>query len=231
MDDLEILHNVLNVIENSEIVNNLSPMPIFSLEGLPGAGKTTQFDLVTKSFPSDLGNLYSFKTPSFSPFGKILRLFYSDREKWNDLKSTVSWLNPVLISADLKFCIDKAYKDGFNVALMTRGLLSTIYFNKCNYIDKKNFKYLKAYYKPKIIFFLDIDEELAYKRVFQRKRSPVRQMDSLEQMRKDIIFLKKQLCLMDDIIIKYIDATLDKHEITKIIINEIKKYLTIKKAR
>ena len=36
---------------------------------------------------------------------------------------------------------------------------------------------------------------------------------------------------MDDIIIKYIDATLDKHEITKIIVKEMKEYLTREKVR
>ena len=52
MNEIKCLYNVLqDVLEPKR--GSISPIPLFSFEGLPGAGKTTQIQLVAEKLNSE----------------------------------------------------------------------------------------------------------------------------------------------------------------------------------
>ena len=126
MDELKQLYAAMQIIMNDRKINQ-APIPIFSFEGLPGAGKTTQIKLVSEALTQKYGKSYYIDLPTKSPIGKIMKSLYSDEQKWNDVRESTPWLNPIMISTDLRIAVEKAVKEGAKYAFMSRGVLSTYY--------------------------------------------------------------------------------------------------------
>ena len=107
MNELDEIYNVLNIIKNNK-VDIKSPIPIFSFEGLPGSGKTTQINLVSNKVNLNYGKSTYIDLPTNSPIGEILSILYSDINKWNKIRSLNPWINPLLLSVDLRLNIKNA---------------------------------------------------------------------------------------------------------------------------
>lgn len=231
MNDLKNLYAVLEKIFNQSEIT-FSPLKLFSFEGLPGAGKSTQIKLVADALSDEFGKVAYIDLPTESIFGKILAELYRDNEKWFALKKSAAWLNPVFLSADLRAAIDDAVAKGARCALMSRGILSTYYYNLDVYADlDENFawslleKYLRAFYLPTAIFFLEVSETEAYERVKKRNREPLREMDHLKNLRADDVKLHKYLSRLKNIPVHYVDATGTPSDVTQKILKELKIYL------
>ena len=215
----------------SETECEKSPIPIFSFEGLPGAGKTTQIKLVSEALTKKYGKSYYIDLPTKSPIGKIMKSLYSDEQRWNEVRIQSPWLNPIMISADLRLAIKRAVEEGTNYAFMSRGVLSTYYYNLDAYDSDENRawhmmqEHMKAFYMPEAIIFMDIPEEDAYARVVKRNRGPLRKMDQLEEMSNDKIKLQNYLAKMPDIPVYYINAVGTEEEVTNRIIEKLERHL------
>lgn len=166
--------------------------PLFSFEGLPGAGKTTQIERVSLS--GKLGKSKFLDIPTQSPIGFLLNYLYSDKERWLDVSAAIPWLNPLLVSVELLHGMRQAAQENYDCVLMSRGILSTYYYNMpaFNRLSKSENEiwdylafFLKGFIVPKAIVFLDLEPEVAFERVIKRNRNPLRPMDQIENMRKD----------------------------------------------
>lgn len=230
MKELEELYLALKIV-HGESSKEKSTIPIFSFEGLPGAGKTTQIKLVSEALTKKYGKSYYIDLPTKSPMGKILKTLYSDEKRWNDVRTATPWLNPIMISTDLRLAINKAVQEGAKYAFMSRGVLSTYYYNLDAYGNDENKSWnlmqdhMKAFLMPTAIVFMDIPEEMAFKRVVKRNRGPLRKMDEVEEMRKDKVRLQNYLNKIPDIPVYYIDATGTEEEVTQKIIEKIEGHL------
>lgn len=232
MKELDELYKTLQIVK-SETGCEKSPIPIFSFEGLPGAGKTTQIKLVSEALTQKYGKSYYIDLPTKSPVGKILKSLYSDEHCWNEVRNQSPWLNPIMISADLRLAIKRAVEEGANYAFMSRGVLSTYYYNLDAYDSDENKAWdmmqahMKAFYMPEAIVFMDIPEEEAFERVVKRNRGPLRKMDQVEEMRKDKIRLQNYLAKMPDIPVYYINAMGTEEDVTNRIIEKLERHLQI----
>ena len=111
MQELDELYKTIQMVK-SETECEKSPIPIFSFEGLPGAGKTTQIKLVSEALTKKYGKSYYIDLPTKSPIGKIMKSLYSDEQRWNEVRIQSPWLNPIMISADLRLAIKRAVEEG-----------------------------------------------------------------------------------------------------------------------
>ena len=231
MNEIKCLYNVLqDVLEPKR--ESISPIPLFSFEGLPGAGKTTQIQLVAEELNSEEYIAHYIDLPTESVIGKILKCMYCDVMKWDEVRYKHPWLNPVLLSADLHLAVERARNFGAKCALMSRGVLSTYYYNMDVYGErnslenwKKMEKHMSAFYMPTALFFLDISEEEARQRILYRNRVPLRKMDTVSQMRKDKKLLLEYLSILSHIPVHFINASLGKNEVTKQVLEKIYMYL------
>lgn len=229
MKALDELYSVLQIVKKES--EAASEIPIFSFEGLPGAGKTTQIKLVSEKLTREYGKSYYIDLPTKSPIGKILKSLYMNETKWNEIRKENPWFNPIMISTDLRIAIKKAIQDGAGYAFMSRGVLSTYYYNLDAYSDDEDVawklmqEHMKAFYMPTAIIFMDIPEEIAFERVVKRNRGPLRKMDQIEEMRKDKIKLQKYLNKLSDVLVYYIDAIGTEEEVTDRIIEKLRGYL------
>lgn len=223
MEDIKELYKVLKII-NEDLESEESPLPIISFEGLPGAGKTTQIELVTEKLKK-YGESEYIDLPTENSIGKILKYLYSNSNNFYEISNLSPWFNTIMVSVDLRLAIKKAKIKGCKRIIMSRGLLSTYYYNYDAYLANNKYdllkKQLKGFYKPTVIIFLEIPIDEAHKRVVERNRGELRKMDYKEQMLKDEIFLKEKIKELD-IPVYYVNATGTKEEVTNRIIEILK---------
>ncbi|QTA79814.1 Thymidylate kinase-like domain-containing protein [Desulfonema limicola] len=234
--DLELLYKLLKVILYDKYSDSeLYDLPLFSFEGLPGAGKTTQIKRVSEVYFKRFGKSFFIDLPSQNRIGNILKVLYSDQDKWNQLRKEVPWLNPLFLSLDLSLMLQKAKKEGAYYTLMSRGILSTYYYN-LDAFEKDGLKLqevwnnlsiiLKGFAKPKAILFLDIPIEEARRRVLKRNRRPLRKMDEVKTMVKDNAMLREYIkMLYSSIPVHYINANQSEEAVTRDIGNILAQYL------
>ena len=232
MNDIIYLQEVLTGILNQQPPAS-APLKLFSIEGLPGAGKTTQIKLVSEELRKEYGEVCYIDLPTQSPFGKILRALYSNKAQWDCLRRSIPWFNLVFLSADLHAAIEYALKKKSACALMSRGILSTYYYNLDSWSNleeetawKLMEKYMKSFYLPTAIFFLEVTETEAHERVIKRNREPLREMDRLEQMRSDYSKLLRYLSRFSEIPVHHISGMESPPVVTQRILERIRTYLT-----
>lgn len=233
MTALDTLYDVMKIVFENSSKANVSDIPLFSFEGLPGAGKTTQIKLVTEKLEHQHGKGYYIDLPTKSSIGLILKALYSDSNKWEEIRKKAPWLNPILISADLRLALDEARREDAKFAIMSRGILSTYYYNLDAYesdnlneqweLLKKN---LKAFINPTAVVFLSLPVEEAHKRVIMRNRGPLRKMDEISEMKKDEIKLEKYLTRLNYIPVHYVNAYGTKESVTSRIVKILEDYFS-----
>lgn len=231
MREFQDLHFAANAVAKN-VEATKSPIPLFSFEGLPGAGKTTQIELVSDALFEKYGKTHYVDLPTQSHFGRVLKTLYKNQENWELIRKEMPWLNPLLISIDLRESINVAAKGGAKCALMSRGIISTYYYNldafpEGDFESRWNHmqKFMNAFYVPSLIIFLDISEEEANKRVKLRGRGPLRKMDQIEQMRKDKIFLQKCLERLHSIPVIHVNGEGTVSEVTTQIVTAIDNFM------
>lgn len=233
MHELDLLYNVLRIVKHDcvDCKENSSPIPIFSFEGLPGAGKTTQIKLVSEILSDKYGKCYYIDLPTKSKIGIVLKQLYSNLDSWKIIRKENPWLNPILISADLRIAVEKAIQNEAKFAIMSRGIISTYYYNLDAYNSNERIawnmmkEHMNAFYKPTAIFFLDLSAEEANNRVILRNRGPLRQMDKVPEMKRDRERLISYIERMPDIPVHYINASGSEEEVTNRILEKMKGYI------
>lgn len=180
--------------------------PVFSFEGLPGSGKTTQISIVAKRFEAHFGKACYIDIPISSGIGSVLKLLYADQKKWPEVSCSVPWLNPLFVSLDLQQSLINSKKEGARYALMSRGLLSTYYYNLKAFTQnglsfteawEELSNILKGFVRPKAIIFLDLPVDVARQRVVSRNRLPLRKMDEEDSMLEDLQRLREYIALLE----------------------------------
>lgn len=214
-----------------ERLNNY--IPLFSFEGLPGAGKTTQIKRISESIPHLKPCCIDIPTPS--PIGVFLKSLYSDQTAWATLSKSYPWLNPYLVSLDLKHSLISAQQNGAQLALMSRGILSTYYYNLNNYLLKgisfseawdKLSAVLENFPRPTAVFFLDLPSRVAHTRIIQRNRLPFRDMDKEEVMVRDLQSFKEYISkITPPLTVHTIDANAHEQFVTDAITTILSNYV------
>ena len=231
---IELLKEIESVCSDilSKNENFVSPIPLFSFEGLPGSGKTTQIKRVADFLKDNYGKVAFIDLPTENGVGSILKSAYKSSYDWNVLRKKVPWLNPVLLSVDLKFALKKAANDNAICALMSRGILSTYYYNidafEGDNLDAKWIemeKYMVSFPYPQAIFFLEVSPEIARNRVLKRNREPIRPMDNVDQMKEDRLKFKEYYQRLPSIPLHFVDAEKTENEVTLQIADILKGYM------
>jgi dTMP kinase len=236
MKEIELLFTIAKaILENKGLKNDMDYPPIFSFEGLPGAGKTTQIIKTSNDLEKKYGKSYYIDLPTDSPIGKILKMVYSDLEQWDKIRNEAPWINPLFLSIDLQLALQKAKEEGAGFVLMSRGILSTYYYNIDTYLKKYNefdeawdkiSNDLRGFARPKAIVFFEVPVEEAHQRVLKRNRGPLREMDQIKKMESDRILLNQYINLLkDELPVHYIDANADQDVVTDRIEEVLNMYL------
>lgn len=238
MNDIEMINNIVRgVVEDKSFFNKQDFPPIFSFEGLPGAGKTTQIKKASHDLENKYGKSYYIDLPTSSSIGLVLKAIYSDQKLWNKIRVEAPWINPLLLSIDLQLALQKAKEENAKYVLMSRGILSTYYYNYDAYMEiykdfdlawKELTKVLQGFARPTAIIFFELSVEEANKRVVKRSRGPLREMDKVENMTRDRILFEKYIGrIKQEVPIHYIDASSDRDLVTNKIDDIILKYLEV----
>lgn len=231
---LNCIDELFTVISNfkKQTTDTCSPIPLFSFEGLPGAGKTTQIKKVAESLDGKFGKPFYVDLPTSENVGPILRALYKSEIKWDEQRKKNPWLNPLLLSVDLRLAIKQAMENDAKYALMSRGILSTYYYNLDAFPGRDTDacweqmeRYMGSFYKPNVIIYLDVPENIAYERVVRRNRGPLRLMDQVEQMKKDKNLLHSYLARLNSIPVYEIDATASVEKVTENIVSVLERFL------
>lgn len=177
--DLSIIKSVMDQV--TQEIHFEKQIPVFSFEGLPGAGKTTQIMKASRELKDVYGKSYYIDLPTDSSVGLLLSALYSNKEIWQSIRIEHPWVNPVLLSMDLRLSIEKAQMKDSKYILMSRGILSTYYYNFSVFMEKYNdfdmawdelTRLLAGFVLPDVIVFFDIRPEEAHKRILERNREP-----------------------------------------------------------
>lgn len=210
---------------------SVSPIPLVCFEGLPGAGKSTQIARVLAACEKKYGKGCLIDPPSGSAVGRMLRSLYADPARWHRMRRENPWLNPLMLSADLRLAVRAAMEQGAGYALVDRGILSTCFYNLNAYAADEDTAWaamkphLAAFYRPTVTLFLDVDAEVAHRRVVARRRGELREMDRPERMRADCALLLRCQARLAEIPFCRIDAARAPEAVTEEIMTRLTDFL------
>ena len=234
--DISIIKSVVDEIQKDFSKRTFSKnVPIFSFEGLPGAGKTTQIKKASSDLEAVFGKSYYIDLPTKSSVGLLLRALYSNKPIWKQVHKEHPWMNPVLLSMDLRLAVEEAESVGSKYILMSRGILSTYYYNFSTFHDRYGdfekawdelCKHLKGFVLPDVIIFFGLSPEEAHERVVKRNREPLREMDMVDKMKSDLVLFEKFIDRLDkNIPIHYINGSMSKNQVTENIRKILSNYM------
>ncbi|MFA5513975.1 MAG: dTMP kinase [Sphaerochaetaceae bacterium] len=193
------------------------------IEGLDGAGATTQMGSVTEAFDKSGVNCHATFEPTSSPLGSLVRsvlrkeivttplalalLFSADREDhlYNPINGIVEKM-----------------EEG-TVVISDRYLFSSLAYQavECGF---EKVRKLNKYPYPKFLFYLDTPVEDCIKRIELRDngRELFEKEEFLTKVRDnyEVIFS----ALPEEVVFVRIDGTKSKEEITKIIVSKLKEF-------
>lgn len=219
------LNRVLAVIGSGETA--VSPIPLISFEGVPGAGKSTQIHRLMAELGEQHGPSCLIDPPTDLIIGRKMKQLFSRTDVWEGMRRTMPWLSPVMLSADLRMAVRRAMLSGARYAFSDRGIHSTLFYNQDAYAADEAEAWaamqphMEAFYRPSVTFFLDLPAEEAHKRVVNRRRGALRPVDYPENMRENKAFLLRCRDRLPEVPFVVIDAARPADEITA----EIKEYL------
>lgn len=234
--DISIIKSVVDEIQKDFSKRTFSKtVPIFSFEGLPGAGKTTQIKKASSDLEAVFGKSYYIDLPTKSSVGLLLRALYSNKPIWKQVHKEHPWMNPVLLSMDLRLAVEEAESVDSKYILMSRGILSTYYYNFNTFHDRYGdfekawdelHKLLEGFVLPDVIIFFDLSPEEAHERVVKRNREPLREMDMVDKMKSDLVLFEKFIDRLDkNIPIHYINGSMSKDQVTENIRKILSNYM------
>ncbi|WP_462410636.1 dTMP kinase [Neobacillus sp. Marseille-QA0830] len=236
MNDIKAIYTMAKaVLEDKPFRLDDDYPPIFSIEGLPGAGKTTQIIKATQELGEQFGKPYFIELPTDSVIGMMLRSVYGDQERWEKIRVEAPWMNPLFISIDFQLALQKAKQENADFILMSRGILSTFYYNIGAYMETcgdfegawdEISRVLQGFVRPTAIIFLEVPADEAHHRVVKRNRGPLREMDRMESMVSDRVLLEKYIERFNhEIPVHYINAHSDRDTVTNRIKEIISHYM------
>jgi dTMP kinase len=227
--ELSFLNHFLSYIDKEFSI--LKNIPLYSFEGLPGSGKSTQANLVLNKLNSQSYQVHYLELPTPSPYGDFLHYHYQDLRQFLSLKQTDWHINILFLLLDFLQGIKQAHQNKAEFIIMSRGILSTYYYNldiesknnlDFNSIIKKLDLILSHFPPPTKIFFLDVQPSLAYERVQLRKDKPTRIMDNLDQLVRDKdLFESMIIHFSPRLRIQKIDGSLDSKTLSELIVSDI----------
>ena len=181
-------------------------MPIVTLEGIDGTGKTTQMKrLVGALIESDV-NVHFYKYPKKtddSPIYAHLR----GKKKYTPKELAGFYLDEMKNELPL---IWEESKDG--IVVLSRYFYSTIAYQGAKGIDKEMIKKANEEFvvKPDLVFILDIDAKRGLERIQDRKKK-----DKLFEREDYLVKVRKIFRSFKGENIIHIDALKPKEEISK----------------
>jgi dTMP kinase len=238
MDELEILLQTLrSVVEDTRLELEDEFPPVFSFEGLPGAGKTTQIEKVAKDLVGCFGRAHYIDLPTESVFGQMLRAIYASKSTWLKIRSQAPWMNPLLLSVDMRLALEEARRSSVNYILMSRGVLSTYYYNIGAFLERTGdlvsswqemTRILNGFAMPRAILLFDLPVEEAHRRVVARNRGALREMDQISNMVEDRMKFDRYLELFKgQIPVHYVNAAVDEDSVTVQVKKILEMYLNM----
>ncbi len=196
-------------------------MPFIVIEGLDGAGGSTQTDLLKKYFEKKRIPHIFIKSPNYeTETGKLIKSYLNNKLKLKPEQAFILFATDVLESIPI---IKKGLEEK-KIVIADRYITSTIAYQTANgfsFESALNFVKLHDFPEPNAIIFIDIKPETSMK----RKR---KEHGKLDRHEKNLKFLKKvrefyQKEIKENILGKWfvINGEKDKKDVNKDILKII----------
>ncbi|NOX38391.1 MAG: dTMP kinase [Calditrichaeota bacterium] len=199
---------------------------LIAIEGIDGAGKTTQIELLKNYYTKQNIRVAVFKEPSDSPYGKkIKELAINGRYKVSPKEEFLLFLN------DRIYDCEKNIKPALNkkmLVFMDRYYFSSIAYQSARGLDKKMIlkENEKIAVRPDLVIILDVAVKIGLSRIRHLRNESINlfeQEEYLEKVREIFLSMKASY-------VQIVDASRKKEEVfenLKNIINDIiNPYLT-----
>ncbi len=188
---------------------------IVVFEGIDGAGKSTQIQIVYELLREKGKNVKLLREPGSTEIGDKIR----DILKANKLNPKTQ---AFLIEASRAHMIETHFKGFDGIVLLDRYIYSTIAYQ--GYGSGLDISFLKALndfaigmYKPDITLLFDIDPSTALKRL-QREKDVFEDLEFLERVRKGYLELAREYKFF------IVDASKSKEEVTNSVLTILKQH-------
>lgn len=188
-------------------------------EGIDGAGKSTQAEILLDRLKAKGYDVAYFREPSESKWGREIK----KRALRADSLSPEEELE--LFQKDRRENVERNLKPALEerkVVILDRYYYSTIAYQGAKGIDKDMIKKANEEFivKPDLVFILDIDAKRGLERIQDRKKK-----DKLFEREDYLVKVRKIFRSFEDENIIHIDALKPKEDISKEIEESILKYL------
>jgi len=188
-------------------------------EGIDGAGKSTQAEILLERLKTKGYDVVYFREPSESKWGREIKkraLLANSLSPEEELE---------LFQKDRRENVEKNLKPALEekkVVILDRYYYSTIAYQGAKGIDKEMIKKANEEFivKPDLVFILDIDARRGLKRIKDRKKK-----DRLFEREDYLVEVRKIFKGFTDENIIHIDALKPREEISREIEESILKYL------
>lgn len=202
------------------------PCPMISFEGLPGAGKTTQVRRLLHAFAEQGMPVREVALPVQTGTAAFRRLLYKDPAAFEQAAALAPWLNPFLVVADILVALDSLRAEPPAMALMSRGLVSTLAYAYPTFRDSfgpdeaawaELFRACAGFPRPSAVIVLDILPAVAARRIALRAAPGRRPKDADDRLARDYALWMEVCRRVEDqgVPVHRIDATAPMDEVTQ----------------
>ena len=199
------------------------------IDGIDGSGKDTQGELLQHYFETIGKIVFMTREPSDSIFGKMFRSNLSTREYNNVIDAYLVSADRVLHSEEILKHLNKD-----EIVICNRYKISTYAYQTLTYGNKSQkmsltdlMTFNQFAIDPEICIFLDIDPELAIKRVAKRNGKPEKfdKLKTLEELRSNFWWAMDYESNDDTNMTKFIIINVAEEDTPEVIHNRIIKRL------
>lgn len=150
------------------------------IEGIDGAGKSTQAREIVKRFINNNTKAVFEKTPTDGEIGKLIRRFLTDKNYPN--AQTMSHL---FIADMIEFVKKLPDLTNNNYVVCDRYLFSTIAYQSIGFAFRRIVDMFAGFPLPEFLFYLDINPQISLERIKNRDKDIYENIDFLEKVKNN----------------------------------------------
>ena len=190
---------------------------LIALEGIDGAGKTTQAKLLVRWLKRNGFTAIYTSEPTNSDVGRLIKQHLSGRRKYPEEAVAL------LFAADRLYHVERTIKPALSagrIVVTDRYVHSSIAYQTVSTRMRRWVMQINSLApKPDLSILIDIPVEKAMERMQKRRRYIYERKEFLEQVRKEYLLLVKRRQMIK------VDGTADKLTVNKAVIGHVLKLL------